>query len=88
MSVRNGRYPELSFIGMVLILVSAYNNWCARRDLNSRPAGSKPAALSPELRAHLRGQFILWRVLPEVPSENELSQNTLSGKIVNNGLQA
>jgi len=36
----------------------------------------------------LRGQFILWRVLPEVPSENELSQNTLSGKIVNNELQA
>jgi hypothetical protein len=29
-----------------------FSKWYARRDLNPRPSGSKPDALSTELRAH------------------------------------
>ena len=36
-----------------------FSIWYARRDLNPRPSGSKPDALSTELRAHERVRFIV-----------------------------
>lgn len=42
------------------------NNWCARRDLNPRHLGSKPSALSAELRA--REMVRLKGLEPPTPS--------------------
>ena len=40
--------------GRAHIILSFWANWHARRDSNPRPPGSKPGALSTELRAHGR----------------------------------